>query len=142
MSSVRRQGVIDEFGSLSAYRAHVLAGRQDCAARLRAAVNSPDEAPGLVWQLADWDLDLAWVDGEIARGNTSDRRQNIIDELGGSLKAYREYVIRGRDECAAAIAVVRETQPEPGPLHVLQLMLQDWEADLVWIDTKLAQGAA
>jgi hypothetical protein len=142
MSSVRRQGVIDEFGSLSAYRAHVLAGREECAARLRAAVNCPDEAPSLVWQLADWDLDLEWINAELARENTSDRRQHIIDELGGSLPAYREYVIRGRDECATAIAVVRETQPEPGPLHVMQLMLADWEADLVWIDAELAREAA
>lgn len=67
MSAVRRSGVIADYGSLEAYRAHVLQGRDECAARLRAAVNSPDEAGPLVWQLADWEVDLAWVDAELSR---------------------------------------------------------------------------
>lgn len=67
MSAVRRRGVISDYGSLDAYRAHVVQGRDECAARLRAAVNAPEQAGPLVWQLADWECDLAWVDAELAR---------------------------------------------------------------------------
>lgn len=65
--SVRRQGVISDYGSLEAYRTHVVAGRDACAARLRAAVNAPDQAGPLLWEMADWEVDLEWVDAELAR---------------------------------------------------------------------------
>ncbi len=69
------------------------------------------------------------------------RRQGVIDDHG-SLTAYRDYVIRGRDQCALVIDVAREHQPEPGPLHVMELMLADWECDLRWVDAELAREAA
>lgn len=67
MRSIRRLGVEADFGSLEAYRDHVVQQHADCAARLRAAVNDTDAAAALTWQLADIGLDLKWADAELAR---------------------------------------------------------------------------
>ena len=73
MSAVRRQGVIADHGSLEAYRDYVQQGLDETAARLAAkrisAITDMDRAHvgDLRMTLADWKLDLAWIDAELTR---------------------------------------------------------------------------
>lgn len=74
MSSIRRAGVIADYGSLEAYRTHVIAERDECA---RGITHHLDIWPGYVrdgrvlamarLELADWKADLAWVDSELVK---------------------------------------------------------------------------
>ncbi|MCJ2136856.1 hypothetical protein MKK69_22860 [Methylobacterium sp. J-026] len=72
MSAIRRAGVIAEYGSLEAYRDYVIEGRDNCATRLHrsviGAMSDMDNARAadLRMALADWKVDLAWVDAELA----------------------------------------------------------------------------
>lgn len=73
MTSIRARGVIAEHGSLAAYRAFVIEGRDETSRRLvmsSMAVMAEDEFPAyhadLRYQIMDWDADLAWVDAELA----------------------------------------------------------------------------
>lgn len=73
MSAIRRMGVIAEHGSLAAYRAYLIEGRDETSRRLvmsSMAVMAEDEFPAyhadLRYQIMDWDVDIAWVDAELA----------------------------------------------------------------------------
>lgn len=73
MNSIRRAGVIADYGSLTAYREHVVQSRSDCLRCLARAEPWDVVGPGgptiaeLRRDFADWEADLAWVNAEIAK---------------------------------------------------------------------------
>ncbi len=73
MSFVRRMGVIADYGSLENYRSFLTTARANCARVIeikeRTAATAADieslEEHRL--NLTDWDINLEWVDAELAR---------------------------------------------------------------------------
>ncbi|MCG5246922.1 hypothetical protein LPC10_17450 [Methylorubrum sp. B1-46] len=71
MSAVRRSGVIADHGSLEAYRAYVIKGRE--ASSLAISMTRENETPDqdlitlLEQNVLDWECDLAWVDAELSK---------------------------------------------------------------------------
>ncbi len=73
MSYLRRCGVIADYGSLEAYKDFLTTARNNSAAVLgikaRTAVTEADHAyvDECRLDLADWEVDLAWVNDELAK---------------------------------------------------------------------------
>lgn len=73
LESIRRRGVIADFGSLARYREYVIKGADACALKVAetriSAITEMDHAnlAGRRAELTDWKLDLAWVDAALAK---------------------------------------------------------------------------
>lgn len=73
MSYLRRRGVIADYGSLEAYKAFLTEARNNSAVVLdmneRTAITDADHAyvDECRLDLADWNVDLEWVNAELAK---------------------------------------------------------------------------
>jgi hypothetical protein len=71
VSPIRRQGVIAHYGSLDAYRAYAVAHRASWQAEIDDPATDPALLPRLREDLANWDLDIAWVEAEIVAASVA-----------------------------------------------------------------------
>ncbi|KQT93380.1 hypothetical protein ASG60_08420 [Methylobacterium sp. Leaf469] len=72
LESIRRRGVIAEYGSLANYRTYVVEGRYQTSRSLHLFTPMSEEETrahhaDLRLQIMDWDADLAWVDAALAK---------------------------------------------------------------------------